>query len=351
MDGQNTSTVYGANTTYIPSGSLGGNGSTSHPGVWCDATVLAPVNCNTRSKTNWLYPAVSADFNQVSGSLCALKKVAFAADSATSALAGQANACTQTPTSRTPAYLPQRSASNNTTRGYLIQLNNNGSYDLYNVNNENDTLSTGGYASALNTQSVATGIAIPSSGVIFAEDNVWVRSNPTFHGRVSIAAGRLATTNTASITVADNLLYSTKNGQDAIGLVAEQDVKIAPYAAPATGSFTLEVDAASLAQSGSVMYPSNYSFASTTCSRGWVNAAQKLLYYGSVASRLSWTWSWQSSNPCGDNVRDPVSGYWISGFLYNTTQYDYNLLYSPPPSFPLTSGYNILSWREVLTHP
>jgi len=349
MDGQNTAEVYSANATYVPSSSLGGNGSTSHPGVWCSPSVTTPIDCNTRSKVDWIFPSTSIDFNQVSSSLCTIKKVAFASDVSTAALATQTNACSQIPTGRTAGYLPQRSSSANVSRGYLIELNTNGTYNLYNVNNDDDTKTS--YTSALVSQSVANNITIPSSGVIFAEDNVWVRSNPTYHGRVTIAAGRLATTNTADIHIADDLAYSTKNGEDAIGLVAENDVLIAPYAAPATGDFTLHVNAAMITQSGSVQYPSNYAFASNNCSRGWVSPNQKLHFYGSVASRQSWTWSWFRGSSCGDSVRDPITGYWISGFLYNTTEYDYNLLYAPPPSYPITGGYNILSWREVLTKP
>lgn len=349
MDGQNTAEVYSANTTYVPSSSLGGNGSTSRPGVWCHTSVTTPIDCATRSKVDWIFPTTSIDFTQVSSSLCTIKKVAFASDSSTAALANLSNACNQVPTTRTAGYLPQRSASANNSRGYMIELNTDGTYNLYNVNNDNDTQTS--YTAALVSQSVATNITIPSSGVIFAEDNVWVRSNPTFHGRVTIAAGRLATTVTADIHVIDDLAYSTKNGEDAIGLVAEDDVRIDPYAAPATGNFTLEVNAAMLAQSGNVQYPSNYSFASGTCSRGWVGANQRLHFYGSVASRQSWTWSWFRGSSCGGSVQDPATGYWISGFLNNTTEYDYNLLYAPPPSYPITGGYGILSWREVLTKP
>lgn len=349
MDGQNTAEVYSANATYVPPSNLGGNGSTSRPGVWCDTSVTTPINCNTRSKVDWIYPTTSLDFNQVSSSLCTLKKEAFLADSSTSALAALSNACSQVPTGRTSSYLPQRNATYNATRGYLVQLNPSGTYDLYNVNGEDDSKTP--YTTALTLVSVATNITMPSNGVIFAEDNVWVRSNPTYHGRVTIAAGRLATTNSADIHVADDIVYSTKNGQDAVGLVAENDIMISPYAAPATGNFTFEVDAAMLAQAGSANYPGTYSVSTSTCSRGWVGANQKLLFYGSVASRQSWTWSWFRGSSCGDSVRDPVTGYWISGFLTNTTQYDYNLLYAPPPSFPITGGYNILSWREVLTKP
>lgn len=347
MDGPSTDTVAAANTTYVPPATLGGNGSTSRPGVWCDTSVTSPVNCNTRDKTNWLFPQADIDFNQVSGSLCTMKKVAFANTATHASLATQANACTQVPSTRTASYLPRRANNFNAARGYLIQLNANNTYTLYEVNGETDTASP--YTSALSLQSIASNIAIPSSGVIFAEDNVWVRTATTFAGRVSIGAGRLATNDSANITIADDVLYSTKNGSDAIGMVAENDVIIAPYAPPASGNFTFEVDAAVLAQSGSVRYPDEYN-SSNRCTRGWTGTNQKFVFYGSVASRQTWTWNIQRGY-CPDAVYDSASGYYYSGVKNTDTQYDYNLLYGPPPSYPITGGYNILSWREVLTRP
>lgn len=348
MDGSSNSDITSSNTTYVPPGSVGGDGA-SHPGVWCSLTVTTPVDCATRSKADWRYPTPLVDFNQISGALCNIKKLAFAADPSTAALATQATACSNTGASRTASYIPQRSSSANTSRGYLIILDNSGTYDLYRVNNENDLQAN--YTSALNSQLVATDIPIPSNGVIFAEDNVWVLSNPTFQGRLTIAAGRLATAVTANIKIADDLVYSTKNGSDALGLIAEGDVIVAPYAAPSSGNFTLEINAAVIAQNGDVVYPSNYSFSNNTCTRGWIGADQKLYFYGSIAVRQTWTWSWLWGGSCGNNVYDSSSGYYISGFKHNTTQYDYNLLYAPPPSFPITSSYNILAWREVLVSP
>jgi hypothetical protein len=64
----------------------------------------------------------------------------------------------------------------------------------------------------------------------------------------------------------------------------------------------------------------------------------------------TWTWNWEGG-ACGDAVYDPISGYYISGIETTSTDYDYNLLYAPPPSYPVTGSYNILSWREVLTRP
>jgi hypothetical protein len=355
MDGPSNSTVSSANATYTPSGQIGGDGN-SHPGVWCNLTVTTPVNCNTRSKSAWTYPVPQIDFNQVSSALCTMKKVAFAADASTSALASQSTACSQTPATRTSAYIPQLSTSFSLTKGYLIKLNNNDTYDLLKVNSENDQLTP--YTNALSTTPVATGIAVPSSGVVFVEDNVWVLSNPNFHGRITIASGRLATANNTDIVIAGPLVYSTKNGSDAIGLVAEDSVYVAPYAPPATGAFNFEVDGALLAETGNVVFGENISSGNASiyrnnpnaCTRGWTNSNQTFTFYGSVATRQTWTWTWINGH-CGDNAYDPVNNYYISGIENNDTQYDYNLQYAPPPSYPLTSGYNILSWREVLVRP
>lgn len=352
MDGASNDNVTSARATYIPPSNLGGNGSTKN-GVWCSPSVTTPVDCNSRPKADWSFPVASIDFNQVSGSLCTMKKVAFQSDPATAALASNnSTACNQVPAQRTAAYLPQRSTNGSfsISRGYLIQLNPNGTYDLFNVNGENDRLTP--YTAALTLQIVATNVNVPASGVIFAEDNVWVRTNPTFQGRVTIGAGRLASSSVnAEIVIADDIVYSAKNGSDAIGLVAENDVTIAPYAPPATGSFTFEIDAAVIAQSGGVTYPLNYRTNTAACTRGWANSNQNFLFYGSVSTRQTWTWTWLVGNSaCGDAVRDATNTY-ISGISYNVTQYDYNMLYAPPPSFPITSTYNILSWREVLTKP
>lgn len=349
MDGANTDTVGSANANYTPQSKYGGDGS-SHAGVWCNTSVSG---CSTRNKTSWSYPQTSVDFNQVSTSLCNMKKTALADYSTTSAVTNCSYVTTNGQASgpaipRTNAYIPQLATSFSSTKGYLIQLNTNGTYDLYKVNGENDTAAS--YTAALSTTAVATGITIPPSGVIFTEDNVWVRSNPTFHGRVTIASGRLATGSSTNITIADNVLYSTKDGSDAIGLVAENNVQIAPYAPPsAAGSFSFEVDAAALAQSGSVTWPQYYA-GTSTCTKGWVNPSQTLTFYGSVATRLDWTWNYQTGS-CGSAVRDTSTGYYISGVEHTATNYDYNLLYAPPPSYPITGSYNILNWREVLVRP
>ncbi len=348
MDGESTTDVTSSNASYVPPSNLGGNG-TSRPGVWCDTSVTSPVNCNTRNKSDWRYPVASIDYNQVTSSLCKMKKTAFSANASTASLANNSNACSLTPSTRTATYIPRRSSSYSATRGYLVQLNPNGTYDLLYVNGENDRLTP--YNNALTLQSVATNIPIDDSGVIYVEDNVWVRTNPTFHGRVSIGAGRLSTSNNATATFAGPSLYSAKDGSDVIGVIAEGDVIIAPYAPPATGNFNFEIDAAVISQNGGVQYLGEYN-SNGQCTRGWGGSNQTFKYYGSLSSRQTWTWLWlKGSYSCGDAVYSASTGRYISGILNSTTQYDYNLLYAPPPSFPITSTYNILSWREVLTAP
>ncbi|HSX42691.1 MAG TPA: pilus assembly PilX N-terminal domain-containing protein [Candidatus Saccharimonadales bacterium] len=348
MDGTNSDTVSSANATYTPQGKYGGDGG-SHPGVWCNTSVTTP-NCNTRNKTSWLYPKTTVDFNQVSTSLCTMKKTAFADYASTASLAALGTACSQLPATRTNAYIPETATSYSATKGYLIQLNTNGTYDLYKVTGEDDTAAN--YTAALTKTAVATGIALPPSGVIFVEDNVWVRTNPTFHGRVTIASGRLASgTQSTNINIADQLLYTAKDGSDAVGLVSEGNVYIQPYApSNASGSFNFEVDAAALAQTGSVTWPQYYA-GTNSCTKGWVNSTQTFTFYGSVATRQDWTWNYQMGGGCGSAVRDTSTGYYISGIEHTNTNYDYNLLYAPPPSYPITGTYNILSWREVLTRP
>jgi hypothetical protein len=47
--------------------------------------------------------------------------------------------------------------------------------------------------------------------IIFVEDNVWIRTNPTFSGRVTIASGRLATaTDQTNVTIVDDIKYEVQ---------------------------------------------------------------------------------------------------------------------------------------------
>jgi hypothetical protein len=102
-----------------------------------------------------------------------------------------------------------------------------------------------------------------------------------------------------------------------LGLIAQKDVLIS-YLAPAN----LEIDAAMIAQNGSTQ---RWYFSGDT--------KTSITVYGSISSFGVWTWSWNT----------PVN----SGYINTTTVYDSNLLYSPPPNFPLSaSGYQQITWSS-----
>ena len=331
MDGSNTDQVTSSNASYTVPTWSGNGANTTKPGVWCDPGVSSPLNCNARNKSSWGYPVPAVDFNKISGDLCNLKKQATNNTSA--------SACTLKP-SRTAGYIPPSTTSFSTTTGYLITLNDNGTYTLEKVTNERDTRVD--YANALTRTTVQSGISIPSNGIIFVEDNVWVRSaGPNgFDGRVTIAAARLATpAGDASATIVDDMKYRSKyDGADAIGVIAEKNVEVAPY----VGS-DVEIHGALIAQAGSVGIRQKYAGTNTYVD-GYPSSSDGLRFFGSIASNQQWTWSVQL---CGTVSN---ASCW-AGYRYTATDYDENLRYSPPPSFPVTSTFDMLSWREVMSQP
>lgn len=337
MDGTNDSDVTSTNATYS-SGFFGG----TRNGVWCrsSGSYSNSAYCASRNKTSWRYPVSNVDFAGLVADRCTLKLKAFNDYASTQSQATGANPCNNVPNTRTNAYIPRYSSTGafNSNNGYLMELNSNTTYNLWRVSNQ---VYQGGssyshpYTNALTRTLVANNIAIPPSGVVFVEDNLWVRTNPVFNGRVTIVAARQADANNANIIIADDVEYSTQNGQDVIGLISEKDILIAPYAPPRPNDSTgypFKFQAAAIASTGSVMLPSTFLGRNLPT---WNNSNKKLDFYGSIVTNSTWTWSYTSG----------------IGFYYNTTSYDYNLLYAPPPHFPVTSTYDILSWREVLTTP
>jgi hypothetical protein len=162
--------------------------------------------------------------------------------------------------------------------------------------------------------------AIPANGIIYIEDNVWVEG--TVKGRVMVAAAKLPYVASAAPTIyiPKNIVYAAKDGTSVLGLLAQNNIVIT-YNAPSA----LEIDAALIAQNGSTQffyYPGN--------------TKTSITIFGSIMSYGQWTWSWVNSQ-----------NTLTSGYATTIDTYDKNLLYSPPPSFPLsTSGYQQISWSS-----
>jgi Tfp pilus assembly protein PilX len=161
---------------------------------------------------------------------------------------------------------------------------------------------------------------IPNNGIIYVEDTTWVEG--VVNGRVMVAAATLPyNAGTApTIYIPNNITYLAKDGNSVLGLLAQKNVVVTNHAPS-----TLEIDAALIAQNGSAQF---YNYAG--------NIKTLITIFGSIMTYGQWTWTWVDG---GGNV--------TAGYTTTKDVYDSNLLYKPPPSFPLSSeGYQQISWTS-----
>lgn len=294
MDGTNNGVVTSANATYVPTTQFGGNGNRRENGVWGTGG----------PSSQWLFPVPSIDFQSVSANLQDLKSKAMVSG----------------------AYLPKSAFL-----GYFIQFQPDGTYKIADVTS---------YSFANLTYGTLTTKSAPANGIIYVEDHVWVEG--TVKGKYTIAAATLpsVTATNRDITITNNLLYTVKDGSDTLGLVAQRDIKVGPK----SPNF-FEIDAAMLAQSGRVYRPCRWNDA-TPCWKSSGNPhsdtysiKDTITVYGSISAFSYWNWSWLAG----------INGTIKSGYLNTIQTFDEHLYYGPPPYFPSTGKYALLSWREELT--
>jgi hypothetical protein len=222
--------------------------------------------------------------------------------------------------------------------GYHVVLKTNGTYDVYKVNSQ--TSKPPGCSGqqgdqGWDTWSIASGgesfianYPIPANGVIFFEDDVWVDGQIN-NARVLIVAAKIGERNAnkiAQITVNRDLKYTNYDGRDVIGLIAQGNIN-----AGLQSEDDLRIDAALIAVHGRVgrYYYNRY------CGTYYLRSTITL--YGMIGTNNRYGFAYV------DGVGNRSSGYNTRNIIY-----DANLLYSPPPSFPLTADqYQIVSWREV----
>lgn len=292
FDGTGNAPIESAKQTYTCFAWQGSPCPTTKPGIWGSALQA--------TKNFWQFPVPIVDFSSVTSDLATIKSEA------------QSNGL----------YLPPSNA-----QGYSLVFNNDGTVSVYKVTSlraaptgwdvngqaHNEDLD-------YNQRVLQFTQTLPANGLIFSEDRTWVEG--TVSGRVLVAAAQLPyNPNTApSILIPNNILYTAKDGTVTLGLLAQKDI-LATYFAPNT----LEIDAALIAQNGSVQryyFPGNVKTSITT--------------YGSIMTFGVWTWSWVDG-----------SGTIVSGYTTTNTAYDSNLLYAPPPNFPLSAdGYRQISWTS-----
>ena len=160
--------------------------------------------------------------------------------------------------------------------------------------------------------------ALPLNGIIYIEDDIWVEG--IVNGRVTVAASVLPYSPSTApvIYIPNNIVYSAKDGSSVLGLISQKNIVVTYYAPN-----DLEIDAALIAQNGSCQF------------FYWPgNIKDNITIYGSIMTFGQWTWTWVN--------------YWgnvVSGYRNTYSNYDSNLLYSPPPNFPISSsGYQMLNW-------
>jgi type II secretory pathway pseudopilin PulG len=225
--------------------------------------------------------------------------------------------------------------------GYHVVLKTNDTFDLYKVNslvnpgngcsNSSNSSSQPGWGSwSVGTtggaQTLLGNYAFPSNGVMFFEDHVWVDGTIN-SARVTIASGRFPVSSATytNIIVNDNLRYTNTDGQDTIALIAQGKVLIGLRSAD-----TMRIDAAMIAQNEWI---GRYYYGSNSCQ---TDLRTLLTLYGMQATNQSGGFAWDNN------------GTIISGYQTQISYYDPNLLYSPPPSFPLLSDqYQTLYWQEI----
>lgn len=232
-------------------------------------------------------------------------------------------------------------------QGYHVVLRTNDTFELYRVNTLVDPTCASSGQSGWGSWSIATTTPgaqtllgtypFPADGLMFFEDHLWVDGKINT-ARLTIGAATFPDNPATrkSITVDYDLEYTNYDGQDVIALIAQNNINIG-----LTSSDFLRIDAALVAQNGRI---GRYLYSSACDPYGRPYYRRNTItLYGMLATNQRYGFSYTGSTfQCSDLT-------WRgSGYCYRNITYDTNLLYGPPPSFPITgSQYEVISWREI----
>lgn len=214
--------------------------------------------------------------------------------------------------------------------GYHIILKTNDTFDLYKITSfvsppkkcTNSNNQYGWSSWSILNQQLINNYPLPRNGLIFLEDNIFIDGQINT-ARVTIAAASFpdSPSSRKNIIINNDLLYTNYNGQDVIGLIAQGNVNIGMISED-----DLRLDAAIIAQNGRV----GRHYYSQNCLSYYIR--QTITLHGIIGTNQRYGFAYTDG----------------TGYQVRQLNYDENILYNPPPSFPLTSNqYTILSWKEV----
>jgi len=307
MDGSNDSLITSARTTWVCGTLFGCDSSNCNsPCVWASSQCTCPGVAGGGSGTAlWNWPVLSISYNSFTNILSTMRDDAIADGS--------------------------RYRASGSTVGYRIIFNNNGTYTIRNVTSLQANVSQWSdnwsapswvnYREEYNANSLVGTYNAPAHGVIFIEDgNAWIEG--TVKGRYTVAVGSFPdqqANSTRNIIINHDITYLAKDGTNSLGLIAQKDIRVPRYAHD-----DLEINAIMLAQWGKVFY-NNYQ----------TNELKNTItVYGGTITNQGRAWGWSS----GATVND--------GFQNQVLTYDSSATFSPPPSFPTTGEYTLISWEE-----
>jgi hypothetical protein len=210
--------------------------------------------------------------------------------------------------------------------GYHIVLKTNDTFDLYKINSWASLGDCSGTSTSwsVGTETLDSNYPFPANGIIFLEDHTVVDGQIN-SARLTITAADLPvptdTSKFKNIIINNDLLYTSYDGSDSIGLIGQGGIMVGMIS-----DDNLKIDAALIAQNDKV---GRYYYGGENCE---YENRSTISLYGMIASHDRYGFAY-------------VDG---TGYVTRNIAYDANMLYAPPPSFPLTSdNYQILSWQEV----
>jgi len=167
----------------------------------------------------------------------------------------------------------------------------------------------------------------PNCEPIFIEDNLWV--NGTIQGRATVIAAKLPyiPESAAKIIINGNIEYD--GAHSVLGLIAQKDILI-PLRIQ---DDPLKIRAALLAKEGRVIRY-YYPFWDTEPYQTY-SIQNSIEINGSIISKKEWTFTWVDEEQIV-----------ISGYIQTKINPSSELLFQPPPHFPVTDNSMFIKWEE-----